>query len=227
MENKKSKQANLENKKGIFVQVGLVVALSIVLISFEWTSAPQVMDDISMVNEIDYEDDMIYVPRDEPKEEEIKPEPPKVIEVIEIVEDDEETIEWIFDTEVDKDTKFDFSRYIDEDEIIVEPEIFIKVETMPTFNGGEATREFWKYIGENLVYPEIAAQNGIMGKVIVQFTVNSEGKVVNATIIRAVDPALDKEALRVVMSSPKWSPGLQRGKPVNVLFSFPINFVLQ
>ncbi|KPL11109.1 MAG: energy transducer TonB, partial [Bacteroides sp. SM23_62] len=78
-----------------------------------------------------------------------------------------------------------------------------------------------------LRYPEIAAENGISGKVYVQFAVNSKGEVVDAVVVRGVDPALDKEAVRVVTSSPKWSPGRQRGKAVKVQFTFPINFVLQ
>jgi protein TonB len=98
---------------------------------------------------------------------------------------------------------------------------------MPTFNGGDPATEFRKYIAQNLRYPEIAAENGISGRVIVQFAVNKMGSVVDAIVVRSVDPALDKEAIRVVMSSPKWTPGKQRGKAVKVLFTFPINFVLQ
>jgi len=104
-------------------------------------------------------------------------------------------------------------------------EVFNVVDDMPTFNGGDPAPEFRKYIGQNLQYPEIAAEKGIGGRVIVQFAVNKYGKVVDAKIIRSVDPALDKEAIRVVMSSPDWTPGRQRGKAVKVLFTFPINFV--
>ena len=110
---------------------------------------------------------------------------------------------------------------------IDEEEVFYIVEDMPTFNGGDPATEFRKYIGQNLRYPEIAAENGISGRVIVQFAVNKVGTVVDAKVVRSVDPALDKEAIRVVMSSPKWTPGKQRGKSVKVLFTFPINFVLQ
>ena len=108
-----------------------------------------------------------------------------------------------------------------------EEETFYIVEDMPKFNGGDPAVEFRKYIAQNLHYPEIAAENGISGRVIVQFAVNSKGKVVDAVVVAGVDPALDKEAIRVVMSSPPWTPGRQRGKPVKVLFTFPINFVLQ
>ena len=98
---------------------------------------------------------------------------------------------------------------------------------MPTFNGGEPAIEFRKYIAQNLRYPDIAAENGISGRVIVQFAVNSKGRIVDAVVVAGVDPALDKESIRVVMTSPPWTPGKQRGKAVKVLFTFPINFVLQ
>ena len=114
----------------------------------------------------------------------------------------------------------------EEEEEEVAEEVFIIVEDMPKFRGGNHG-EFRKYIAETLQYPEIARENGISGRVFVQFAVDSRGKVVDARVIRGVDPALDKEALRVVNSSPSWTPGKQRGKSVKVQFTFPINFMLQ
>ncbi len=105
-------------------------------------------------------------------------------------------------------------------------EVFFIVEDMPDFQGG-GQDAFRRYIAENLRYPQAAAENGIEGRVFVQFTVMSDGTVQNATIVRGINPSLDREALRVVMSSPRWTPGRQRGQPVNVAFTFPINFVLQ
>jgi TonB family protein len=105
-------------------------------------------------------------------------------------------------------------------------DVFFKVETMPLFNGGDPASEFRKYIAQNLRYPKSAAEKGIEGRVIVQFAVNKNGQVVDAVVVRSVEPALDKEAIRVVNSSPRWSPGELEGKPVKVLFTFPINFVL-
>ncbi len=227
MERKKSKQADLENKKGIFLQLGLVVALSVVLISFEWTSSPDEDDNTEMVKQIEFEDEMIVTRREEQPKEQPKPETPKVAEVLDIVEDDVEIEDFDFDMEVDDDTQYDFTMVEDDEEEIEEEEIFYIVEDMPTFNGGDPAIEFRKYISNNLDYPEIAAENGISGRVIVQFAVNSSGRVVDAVVVRPVDPALDKEAIRVVMASPPWTPGKQRGKAVKVLFTFPINFVLQ
>ncbi len=105
-------------------------------------------------------------------------------------------------------------------------EVFFIVEDMPDFRGGGQIA-FRQYIAENLRYPEIAANNGIEGRVFVQFTVKADGSVADANIARGVDPSLDREALRVVMNSPEWTPGKQRGQPVNVAFTFPINFVLK
>jgi len=105
-------------------------------------------------------------------------------------------------------------------------DVFYVVETMPLFNGGDPAPEFRKYIAQNLQYPKSAAEKGVDGRVIVQFAINKNGQVVDAVVVRSVDPALDKEAIRVVNSSPRWTPGEQRGEPVKVLFTFPINFVL-
>ena len=116
---------------------------------------------------------------------------------------------------------------IQQDTVRKEREVFYVVEDMPTFNDGEPAEEFRIYIGQNLQYPESAAKDSISGRVIIQFTVNYEGKVIDPVVVRSASPALDKEAIRVVSSSPAWKPGKQRGKPVNVLFTFPINFVSQ
>ena len=116
---------------------------------------------------------------------------------------------------------------IQQDTVPEEHEIFFVVEEMPTFNDGDPAEEFRIFIAQNLEYPESAARDSISGRVIVQFTVNYEGKVIDPVVVRRVSPALDKEAIRVVSASPAWKPGKQRGKPVNVLFTFPINFVLQ
>jgi protein TonB len=229
MEAKKSKKADLEKKKGMFLEIGLVVALSIILVAFEWTKGQDKKIDEDVVAEIQFEDEMMQITRREEPKPEPKPEQPKVAEVLDIVDDDvmiEDDFD--FDMEATDDTEYDFTSMIGEDdEEIEEEEVFYIVEDMPTFNGGDPATEFRKYIAQNLRYPEIAAENGISGRVIVQFAVDRTGNVVDAVVVRSIDPALDKEAIRVVMSSPKWTPGKQRGKAVKVLFTFPINFVLQ
>ncbi len=213
----------------MFLEVGLVVALAVILVAFEWTQGENKDSDTELVQEIQFEDEMMQITRREEPKPEPKPEQPKVAEVLDIVDDDVQIEDdFDFDMEATDDTEYDFTTMIsDDEEEIEEEEVFYIVEDMPTFNGGDPATEFRKYIAQNLRYPEIAAENGISGRVIVQFAVDKTGQVEDAVVVRSVDPALDKEAIRVVMASPKWTPGKQRGKAVKVLFTFPINFVLQ
>jgi len=226
MELKKSKKANLENKSGLFLQIGLVFVLGIILIAFEWQSKPNMNDNLGQLANMELEEEIIPITR----QQEVKPPPPPpitVTEVLNIVEDDviieDELI--IEDAEADQNMEIEIVEF-DEEEEVAEEEVFFIVEDMPGFQG-KSHDGFRTYISNNLRYPEIAAENGISGRVYVQFAVNRNGDVVDAIVVRGVDPALDKEAVRVVISSPKWTPGKQRGKPVKVQFTFPINFVLQ
>lgn len=109
---------------------------------------------------------------------------------------------------------------------VQEEQVFFVVEEMPSFGSGDAN-EFRAWVFQNMKYPEVAAENGIQGRVYVQFVVEADGRLTNVRVSRGVDPALDKEAIRVIENSPKWNPGKQRGKPVRVSYTFPITFVLQ
>ena len=106
-----------------------------------------------------------------------------------------------------------------------ENKVFDIVEEMPSFPGGMGALN--KYLHDNVHYPVVAQENGVQGRVTVQFVVNRDGSIVDAQVVRGVDPYLDKEALRVINSMPKWKPGMQRGKPVRVRYTVPVNFRLQ
>jgi protein TonB len=227
MEPKKTKKANLETKRGIFLQIGLVVVLGIMLAAFEWSSKPNMENKLGKLADMDLEEEIIPITRQQEVKPPPPPPPPKVTEVLNIVEDDVEIEDELIieDAEADQDMEIDIVEFEEEEEV-AEEEVFFIVEDMPSFQG-KGQEGFREWIAKNLRYPEIAAENGISGKVYVQFAVNSKGNVVDAIVVRGVDPALDKEAVRVVMASPKWAPGKQRGKSVKVQFTFPINFVLQ
>jgi len=228
MELKKSDEASLEKKKGVFFQLGLVITLSLILIGFEWTSSglSENRFDIGEGDVIDEE--IIPVTRQEKPEPKSLPKPPKVTEVLNIVEDnviiENELI--LDDLESDQDEEVQILDFDVADEEEEEAEIFYIVEDMPSFKG-KGLNGFRNWVMKNLQYPEIAAENGISGTVYVQFVVEPTGMVNKVTIMRSVDPSLDKEAIRVVKTSPKWTAGKQRGKPVRVAFTFPIKFVLQ
>ena len=112
-----------------------------------------------------------------------------------------------------------------EEEEVEEQQIFQVVEEMPEFPGGMA--ECLKFLAKNIKYPTIAQENGVQGRVIVQFVVNQDGSIVDPLVVRSVDPYLDKEALRVIKMMPKWKPGKQRGKAVRVKYTVPVTFKLQ
>ena len=225
MEIKKSFKADLESKRALFVEIGIVAALAFMLVAFEWASQPKDNQLLQAAQMGDADEEIIPITRQQPEEPPPPPPPPQVIEVINIVEDNVDIEEFDFDDmEADEDMSIDFVPFEEEEE--AEEEVFFIVEDMPMFQGG-GKEKFREYISQNLQYPAIAAENGISGRVFVQFAVNNRGQVVDVIVVRGVDPALDKEATRVVRSSPKWTPGKQRGRPVKVQFTFPIVFVLQ
>ncbi len=227
MEIKKTDKANLEKSRGIFLQLGYVVALGIVLLAFEWGSRPSDLNSLGELGDMDLEEEIIPITRQQ-NEPPPPPPPPQTTEVINIVEDDVEIEDELIldDTEADQDTEIDIVEFDEEDEEVNEQEVFFVVEDMPTFQG-QSSDAFRIYIQQNLKYPIIAQENGISGRVFVQFDVNGKGDITNVIVVRGVDPSIDKEAIRVVKSSPKWTPGKQRGRPVRVRFTFPIVFQLQ
>jgi protein TonB len=226
MEVKKSPKADLENKKTVFMQIGLVVVLSLVFIAFEWTTTETDVNEGLKIDEEEVEEEIIPITRQEEVKPPPPPPPPKVTDVLNIVEDDVELEEELIieDTEATEDTEVDFSDIQTEEEVEESPVFFI-VEDMPEFPGGDAALH--KYLATSVEYPVIAQENGIQGRVYVKFVINTDGSVTDVQIARGVDPSLDKEALRVVRDMPKWKPGKQRGKAVRVSYTVPINFVLQ
>jgi protein TonB len=110
------------------------------------------------------------------------------------------------------------------EDLVPEDSVFIIVEEEPVFPGGISA--LLRTISQNIEYPEIAKETGTKGRVFVNFVVNQQGKVEQVKVIRGVDPLLDREAARVISNLPDWTPGKQRGKPVKVAFTVPINFQL-
>jgi protein TonB len=229
MELKKSPKVDLESKRNVYLMIGLVVSLGIILLAFEWTAKPKKADSLGTINALDVEEEIIPITREQEIKPPPPPPPPKVIEVLNIVDDEAEIDDEleIDDTEADDNTLINVAPVIStqEEEEEEEAQVFFIVEDMPEFPGGEMALR--TYIANQIKYPVIAQENGIQGKVYVTFVVGKDGSVSNASIARGVDPSLDKEALRVINTLPKWKPGKQRGKAVNVSYTVPINFQLQ
>ena len=230
MELKKSPKADLEKNKRILLMFGLVVALGVVLLAFEWKSRPAAASSLGNLEVAEVEDEVIPITRQEQVQPPPPPPPPQVVEVLKIVDDNVDILDDLsmFDSEADNETFIDVAPVISavkEEKEEEEAQVFFIVEEMPEFPGGEAALR--RFIANAIKYPQIAQENGIQGRVYIQFVVDRDGSVTQASVARGVDPSLDKEALRVVNSLPKWKAGMQRGKPVKVSYTVPINFQLQ
>ena len=228
MEVKKSPKADLENKKTTNLLVGAILVLAVLFVGFEWSERDKKVTTDSGIQEVVFEEEIIPITEQEqPKQAPPPPEAPKVEEVLEIMENDSEveesTIQASDDTNAAVEVKYTPVEV--EEEEVEEQQIFQVVEEMPEFPGGLS--ECMKFLGKNIKYPTISQENGVQGRVIVQFVVNKDGSIVDPVVVRGVDPYLDKEALRVISSMPKWKPGKQRGKAVRVKYTVPVTFRLQ
>lgn len=231
MEIKKSPKANLENKKFMFMEIGLIAALLIVLGAFEWSTTESSVSILEEEVAVVIEEEQVPITQEEQLPPPEVPKEPVMSDVIDIVDDDIKVEDnFLISTEDDKSLGVEIKDYVveqQEEEVVEEEEIpFAIVEQKPTFQGKDPNH-FTKWVFSKIVYPEIAKENGVQGRVTLQFTIDTDGSIRNVKVLRGVDSSLDKEAVRVVSSSPKWQPGMQRNKPVKVKYTFPVVFQLR
>lgn len=230
MEIKKSPKANLENKKFLFMEIGLIAALLMVLGAFEWSTTETTVSILEEETAVVIEEEQVPITQEEQLPPPEVPKEPVMSDIIDIVDDDIKVEDnFLISTEDDASLGVEIRDYVveQEEEEEVEEEVpFAIVEQKPTFQGGDANT-FTKWVFSKIVYPEIAKENGVQGRVTLQFTIETDGSVKNVKVLRGVDSSLDKEAVRVVSSSPKWKPGMQRNKPVRVKYTFPVVFQLR
>lgn len=230
MEVKKTPKANLESKKLFFREIALIITLLIILVSFEYKTYEKSISTLASDNAVIIEEEMTPITTETPPPPPEMPKIPVVSDDIIIVDDDVEIkTDLIINTEDDRNLGVEIREYVEgrKEEVIEEEEIpYVLVEEKPKFMGQDE-HAFTKWVGERLVYPEIAKENSVQGKVTLEFRVNIDGSVDNVIVLRGVDPSLDKEAVRVVSSSPKWTPGRQRNKAVRVIYTFPVIFQLR
>lgn len=233
MESKKNPEVDLEKKKSLYFQIGLVSVLALVLLAFEWRTYDISNFDLGQLMAEEIEEEIIPITQQQPP-----PPPPPVVEIIlNIVEDEEEIEEEIEMDEVDDDMDMEIEA---PEETIVEDEIFTIVEEMPSFKGCEGEgneqkrnqctqQKIMEFLGDNIKYPQIAKEAGQDGRVFISFVVSKSGKINDVQLLRGVAGAktLDKEAMRVVNLLPDFKPGKQRGKPVSVRYNLPVNFTLR
>ena len=227
MEIKKSPKADLEGKKTSNLLIGAIMVLAVLFVGFEWSERDKkVVTDTGIVDPVFEEEIIPITEQEQPKQAPPPPEAPKAEEVLNIIENDsqveESTIQASDDTQAAVEVKYTPVEV--EEEEVDEQQIFQVVEENPEFPGG--MKECMKFLSNNIKYPQISQENGVQGRVIVQFVVNADGTIVDPVVVRGVDPYLDKEALRVIKLMPKWKPGKQRGKAVRVRYTQPVLFRL-
>lgn len=233
MEIKKSPHADLRKTIPLSLAMGLVLALGVLYTALEWTSTKDdSADEMTSLNIADMEDALII---NEQQEEQPEPEPEAPQEVVEValpeefkVVDDNKEVAKISIVSVDQDRELPPPPVIVQPvQTVEEPEdqIFEIVENPAVPPTGDIP-SLLKWIASHIEYPQSALDNNIQGKVVLRFVVEKDGSIGDVVVAHKVDPALDKEAVRVLKSMPKWTPGKQRGKAVRSYFTLPIAFVL-
>ena len=228
MELKKNPNADLEKRRGLYLEIGLVAIMAIALLAFEWRNYDQEQVEVTQRTAMDEVEDVIIQTQQEELPPPPPPEQPEVTTELNVIEDDAES-----ENEVDMSS---FARQeeatnieitpvqIEEEEEEDEQEIFQVVENDPEFPGG--AEALYKYLAQNIKYPQLARENNITGRVYVTFVVEKDGSVTGARVLRDIGGGCGQEAIRVVKSMPKWTPGKQRGKNVRVQYNLPVNFSL-
>lgn len=230
MEVKKSPKADLKNRKLLFIEIGFVIALLIVFFAFDWSTKEKKDTVLVAENTEIIEEEIIPITQENTPPPPEAPKIPVLSDQIDIVDDDIEIEDNFLSLEDDSNMGVEIMDYVEEvgEEVVEEEAIpFQLVEEKPKFQGGDPNKEFSKWVSSHLEYPEIAKENGVSGRVTLQFTVNTDGSISNVIVLRGVDASLDKEAVRVVSSSPKWTPGRQRDRAVKVTYTFPVIFQLR
>ena len=231
MEAKKSEKADLEKKKGLHLEIGLVTILALVLVAFNLRSTDK-KDSAFAVQTVstEMEEEILNTQEDEVEPPEPEPEQPEpeVTTELEVVDNDAELTNELGIVDAGDDANrqqeevviTDVGGEVEE----VEEEIFVFVEEYPTYPGGEEA--LYKYLYDNLQYPDVARDNNITGTVVIRFVVEKDGSITKAAIAREIGGGCGKEALRVVNGMPKWKPGKQSGKAVRTEFTLPVQFQL-
>jgi len=239
MEIKKSSKADLEGGKTLCFLMGAIVGLAVLFVGFEWGTTELRISSSEGIADIFVEEQIEMTTQ----EEDLPPPPPPppvqeqeqvVAEVLSIVEDNADVGQQILMSTEDSQREAQTQTYVAPAAIavtaaVVEEEdehtIFVVYEKAPEFPGGLGA--LTAFLSNNIKYPIIAQENGIEGTVTLQFVVNLDGSIVDIEVVRARDPSLDREAMRVVAIMPRWTPGEQRGRPVRVRYTLPVRFRLQ
>lgn len=227
MEIKKNPKADLKNKRGLLLEIGLVISLLLVIAAFEYTPEEKRIEKVDLQTAI-VEEQIVEITRQDQK----PPEPPKKVEVkviadlLQVVTNDTKITTEVDFTEFDEDVDVVQTVGVVEEEVVEEDQPFLIAETMPSFQGGDLNT-FRAWVQQNVRFPQIALENGIQGRVVLSFVIEKDGRLTNIQVLQTPDRSLSEEAVRVLSKSPKWSPGKQRNQVVRVKYTLPVDFRVQ
>ena len=226
MQIKKNPKVDVQNKRVLLLEIGLAVALLIVIAAFLYTPREYRIEQVDMQMAV-VEEEITEITRQDQK----PPEPPKrteitvITDILNIVTNDEKI-----------ETSVDFAEFAEDVEIIQQVAVeeenieddqpFVKVEQMPSFMGGDLMT-FRNWVQSKVRFPQIAQENGISGRVLLMFVIERDGSLTNIQVLQTPDSSLSDEAIRVLKTSPKWTPGKQRNQSVRVKYTLPIDFRIQ
>ncbi len=223
MEIKKSPKADLKNKRGLLLEIGLVVSLLLVIAAFSYTPEEKRIEKVDLQTAI-VEEQIVEITRQDQK----PPESPRKVEVkviadlLQVVTNDTKITTEVDFTEFDEDVEVVQTVGVEE-EVVEDDQPFLIAETMPSFQGGDLNT-FRAWVQQNVKFPQIALENGIQGRVVLSFVIEKDGRLTNIQVLQTPDRSLSDEAIRVLSKSPKWTPGKQRNQVVRVKYTLPVDF---
>lgn len=234
MELKKSAKADLGNRRSIFMLSGIAVAMLATVGVFSWSQSEKVVETIASEGiAVETEMTEITVQEDKRPPAPIKTQAVTLSEMLNVVKNDTKIVQDLSILDIDMSEDFAVSNtkyggtYKGEATVAEETPVFI-AEQMPTFMGKDAQTEFPRWCQMNLVYPPIAQDNGVQGKVTVSYVVERDGSITNIEIVRGVDRELDAAALKIIEQAPKkWTPAKNNGRAVRIKMQMPIVFKLE
>ena len=226
MEIKKNPKVDVQNKRVLLLEIGLAVALLVVIGAFLYTPREYKIEQVEMVAAV-VEEEITEITRQDQK----PPEPPKrteitvITDILNIVTNDEKISTNVDFAEFAEDVEI-IQQVAVEDENLEDDQPFVKVEQMPSFMGGDLMT-FRNWVQSKVRFPQIAQENNISGRVLLMFVIERDGSLTNIQVLQTPDSSLSDEAIRVLKSSPKWTPGKQRNQAVRVKYTLPIDFRIQ
>lgn len=223
METKKSFKADLRNKRGLLLEIGLVVALSLVIVAFTYTPDEYRIPPVAM-NTLPVDVESIPVTREQPKQEPRKIEVKVYSDLLKIIPNTREVQTEVSYEDFDPDAIVAIPAARTEE--VIDDTVFLIAETMPSFQNGDLDT-FRTWVMQNVKFPQVALDNNIHGRVVLSFVIDKDGRLTNIEVLQSPDRSLSEEAIRVLNKSPRWSPGKQRSQAVRVKYTLPVDFRVQ